>query len=667
MRMWDSAETKANGFTLIELIVALAVLVLAAAAFVPAFTFVAEANQQNKLKMTASTIAASVLEEIRAVPYEEIGTRGGNPAGDIDQKKDITVGGVRYTVETAITWGDVTKPVDGSPVENPVAYKNIHVVVRAPGAFSGKLEKLDEIYSIASRESEETVVKDGHIRVTVKEPDGKPYTEASFEVNIVSEAPTPALNQTLSTDNTGMALFGLIKAGNYTVKVRIPENISAKPGQTVEEGWLVKRNVQVTGSIIAEAEFCMEADSKLGSMTVRLADADTGNTVTVDGRLTLGAKSGEVNINAVDDKKFTQVDFIGGELPPAFFGALWPGMAYSLSIQDMSGYANYDMELETAIKPLLPDNSEWDGTMPSPVRQLKLTVKVRAGSAHFYKEDTKEDFDNAAQLQSITAIGDGGGFLQLASGDVLEDLAGKMNVQASSSSSSHPASSSSDDDSNSYWQYGSSVNLPQWLQWDLGASANVGRLNILAKQFRTSGGSTYSRVPKNFKLQYSDDSVRWNDLIDGVLINNTSDWQAFNIPSPKAARYYRLYMTSKYDSDRAVAINEVELLQAAKKYSTGGTRVSKGIPLNKFTSAPVFKIRWSAAATGPTSVGVYTAVSTGASMPSADKFKQVANGGILPDITKGASLSGKYLWVMEKLGTTDTTKTPALDWLYIDY
>jgi hypothetical protein len=102
-------------------------------------------------------------------------------------------------------------------------------------------------------------------------------------------------------------------------------------------------------------------------------------------------------------------------------------------------------------------------------------------------------------------------------------------------------------------------------------------------------------------------------------------------------------------------------------YAFQGKRVSKVIPLGTFTSAPVFKIYWSAILDADTSVKVSTAVTDSDVMPADSSFTAVTSGGAIPGIVKGANLTGKYLWIMESMSTSDITKTPSLDWLYIDY
>ena len=262
-------KTKNNGFTIIELLVALAVLVMAAAAFVPALTFLTKANRANKIKMTASSIAAGVIEEIRALPYDEIGTAGGNPSGTIPQVSSITIGGVRYDVETRISWGSAKSSASGE--ENVVAVKNIQVTVSALGAFSGTVEKVDEILSTASRDSEEPLVKNGHIRVKLKDLMNNSL-HCVTNVGVTGNPPL-SMNQAMTTDSSGEVLFGVLDAGEYTVRVKPPDGFAAGPGHRVDDdGWVIVENVEVNDYQVTEVAVYMSEISKLCKMTVRLVD-----------------------------------------------------------------------------------------------------------------------------------------------------------------------------------------------------------------------------------------------------------------------------------------------------------------------------------------------------------------------------------------------------------
>lgn len=667
MRNRTNRKTENRGFTLIELLVALAVLVIAAAAFVPALTFAVKANQNNKLKMTANSIAAGVIEEIRALPYENIGTTGGNPAGTIPQTGSISVGGTAYKVATAITWGSA-KGSAGD--DNVVAFKNIHVTVTAPGAFTGTIEKMDEIHSIATRESEEPVVKNGHIRVTVRDSEELPFTDISTMVNLRNETGTPAADQYLMTDGGAQALFGILEQGKYVVRVKIPDGVIAGPGQFVDAGWIVVRNIEVKDWQVSDVIVYMDSENRFCSLSLRIVDAETGvplpaDTVTGGGSVTLNWKDSYSDINLVENKAVTAADLTDDELSAGFFGPLWASGTYSLAIRGVLGYANYDMELESSERPLLDNGDEWDGTMQSPGQALKVIVPMKAGAAsgRLYGEDTKAQFEDASLFENVAASDEGGGMLLLAENAAKANLAPSAEVNASSVAFGSLVQNICDEIDSSYWRAGSK-NMPphQWVRWDFGSGAVIDSIEIIA----TDDNGQRAR-PKKFSLQCSDDGDTWEKLLDVGEAPSVSIL-SYDITSPKSARYYRLYIEEKHQKDGRLTINEVRLFGTVPGYSDAGKRISNGIALSAFTSAPRLKISWQAETQAGTSAEIWTAVSNSGVTPAEASFTKIAaSGSFIPGIVEGSDLTGKYLWVMEKLTTDDAANTPKLDWLYIDY
>lgn len=663
-------KTKNGGFSLVELLVALAILVIAVTAFVPSLSFVAKASQRNNIKMTAGNIAASVVEEIRALPYDEIGTAGGNPSGVIPQASTITVGGIDYQVETRISWGSAKSSVTGKT--NIIALKTIRVAVKAPGAFSGAVEKIEEINSIASRESEESFIKNGHLRVSVRNAGDMPYIDDSITVRLVNEAPTPAADYTMATDMNGQVLFGILNAGTYKVNIKLPVGTYAAPWMSVTDGWIVLGNVEVNDYQTTEVRAYLDKADKYCKLSVKLvsADAPDGDPIVDAGTLSLNWQNDSYNFNLIENKSFDAYDFVDDMISQDFIGPLWRSGTYTLSIRNVTGYNDFDMEMEFSGKPLMPDGTLWDGLMLPPGQALELRVPMREGTpGYFYSEDTKAEFDNATVLENLTAAEAEGGLLSLRESNTevnLLELVAFGGTEASSAEGGYPVENISDGRDSTYWRAGNNT-LPQWIQWNFGIDAKVTRVEIRASEYGGWGGNRWSNVPKNFNLQYSPDSIGWdNVLYNGTLSNRSNSYQIFNISEPQPTRYFRMYITSAYDG--RVAVNEVRLRGTAG-YVNEGTRISRAIALDRdeFASAPSFRINWEANTEADTYLKVYTAVTNSDVTPAESEFTEASNGGYISGITRGSDIRGKYLWVMEKLGTDNVAKTPSLDWLNIDY
>jgi len=88
-----------QGFTLVEIVVALLIIFILVIGFVPMYEYIGQAMNNNKYRQVATGLANSVIEEMRALPYivkdpgtgqvvndpdiPQLGIQGGNPPGSI--------------------------------------------------------------------------------------------------------------------------------------------------------------------------------------------------------------------------------------------------------------------------------------------------------------------------------------------------------------------------------------------------------------------------------------------------------------------------------------------------------------------------------------------------------------------------------------------------------
>jgi prepilin-type N-terminal cleavage/methylation domain-containing protein len=150
IRMAAEADGEA-GFTLVEVVVALTILLLVAIAFIPLFIYITQGSQASRMRVAATAVATGVMEEIRALPYDRVGTVGGNPAGDIEPVRQEMINGVKATVKVRVWWVD-----DFGDDEDSISYdcKKVQVTVTAPG-FTGKVVEVADIRSLVAREAGE--------------------------------------------------------------------------------------------------------------------------------------------------------------------------------------------------------------------------------------------------------------------------------------------------------------------------------------------------------------------------------------------------------------------------------------------------------------------------------------------------------------------------------
>lgn len=101
------------GVSIVEVLIATMILfmVLTAVMGVLGMTYFMSATARSQSSATA--FVNTQIEDIRAMPYTNIGTQGGDPNGTLAANETTVQAGVTYTISRSITWVD--DPMDNSP------------------------------------------------------------------------------------------------------------------------------------------------------------------------------------------------------------------------------------------------------------------------------------------------------------------------------------------------------------------------------------------------------------------------------------------------------------------------------------------------------------------------------------------------------------------------
>src|SRR5512133_2220289 len=86
-----SVLNKIDGFTLVELIVALAITSIFLVAISSAVAFSSSSLQYSRAQFSVSSLANKKMESIRAMDFNQIGNVGGNPAGLVPAIETVTM------------------------------------------------------------------------------------------------------------------------------------------------------------------------------------------------------------------------------------------------------------------------------------------------------------------------------------------------------------------------------------------------------------------------------------------------------------------------------------------------------------------------------------------------------------------------------------------------
>jgi len=200
---------KNSGFTLVELLVALTIMVVVITPLTIALIKNGQFMVRNKEKLIAESVASEQIEIIRNLPYDDVGTDTGWPHGILTTCPDpITKDGIKFQVEVMID--DVDDPYDGCSTgtdpnqcnasekpEDPHGndYKKAGVIVSPYSNREGEPIEANKctypgqkttLTTDISRTGPETDAETGVLQVSVNDASGGPVADANVDVTNVN-------------------------------------------------------------------------------------------------------------------------------------------------------------------------------------------------------------------------------------------------------------------------------------------------------------------------------------------------------------------------------------------------------------------------------------------------------------------------------------------------
>ncbi len=206
-----------EGFSVVELVVALAIVALVATSILGLYSVLVQTTFIAKRRAVASNLATNQMEYLKSLSYNELAVAGGSivATNPLPASFNTTINGVTYVVATSINYVDdafdgcrilaqcVNKPVpSGAPSNdlNPADYKSINVTVKTTAGL-----KLAEVDTKVSARVAETDSNTGALLVKVIDASGNPISGAT--VTVTNTTTSPNVNVSDSTDSGGSAVF----------------------------------------------------------------------------------------------------------------------------------------------------------------------------------------------------------------------------------------------------------------------------------------------------------------------------------------------------------------------------------------------------------------------------------------------------------------------------
>jgi prepilin-type N-terminal cleavage/methylation domain-containing protein len=118
-----------DGFTYMEVLVSIVILGVVALGLAQGMLKASGALAASKVNGSASAIASSELDRTKRLPYEDVGTVGGYPAGTVVATRTETRDGIAFTVAVSVDFIDDPTP---GQVATGANYKRVRVTVTPP-------------------------------------------------------------------------------------------------------------------------------------------------------------------------------------------------------------------------------------------------------------------------------------------------------------------------------------------------------------------------------------------------------------------------------------------------------------------------------------------------------------------------------------------------------
>lgn len=221
--MVEEQDRSQAGFTLVELVISLAVLAMVSVSILGLFTTLVRSAIQMKRRSVALTIATNQMEYLRGLPYNNLAVQGGSivATNPLPATTTQTIDNYQYSLKTSVNYLDDAFDGCGNYPnqqlketycrnygftnngvldQNPADYKSVNVKVLDPSG--GILSEIDT--QIAARVAE-TNNNTGGMFITVLDDNGDPLHGAT--VQVVNTTTSPAVNVSDTTDQNGNAVF----------------------------------------------------------------------------------------------------------------------------------------------------------------------------------------------------------------------------------------------------------------------------------------------------------------------------------------------------------------------------------------------------------------------------------------------------------------------------
>jgi prepilin-type N-terminal cleavage/methylation domain-containing protein len=336
------SKSKNNkGFTLVELLVGVAVFLIIVLAVYKAYTSIFSVVYTSRAKIDAVDLANEQLEIIRNLPYSDVGISGGIPSGKLSHTQSVTRDS--YQFDITLTVRNVDDPFDGTlggtPNDlSPADHKTVEVEINC--ILCRNFSPIS-VTTTVSPKNLETASTNGALFVKVFDADGNPVEGANVHIENNSVTPHIVIDDTTNSS-------GLLQIVDAPPGVNVYEITVTKSGFSTDKTYAstvgnpnpVKPHATVVLQQVTQSSFVID---NLGSFAIT-SQTDTCSPVpAIDFQL----RGDKLIGTSPNNYKYDQAKVTNGSGTLAINSLEWD--SYNFTLTD----SGYDL---VGTNPLLPAN-----------------------------------------------------------------------------------------------------------------------------------------------------------------------------------------------------------------------------------------------------------------------------------------------------------------------
>jgi prepilin-type N-terminal cleavage/methylation domain-containing protein len=268
------------GFTLVEMLVAVAVFALFSLGLYSAMTMVFKSVYASRINIIATALLDERLEIARNLPFDQIGIINGLPAGILPHTTTTLRNGVPFLITTVVR--SIDDPFDGTlggtPNDTaPADYKFIEIAVRCVTCDRKHESSVSTIIPPRDLEGDTT---NGAIFILVTDSHNNPVSNAAVHLENTSIVPNIIIDDV--TDKDGYLKIVDTPTGTMSYNISATKegfNVDNTIASSTENPNPIKRPITVSAQQVSDVYFSID---QLSSLTVHTLDESCESAANAD-------------------------------------------------------------------------------------------------------------------------------------------------------------------------------------------------------------------------------------------------------------------------------------------------------------------------------------------------------------------------------------------------